>query len=265
MPTKTPLVSGQKITLTATVVVKAPGVGTPNGTVTFEDNGTLLPGTSRALAKRQSHRSSRPSLVAGTHSLTAVYNPATSPTTNFVTSTSTPALAPVIAAAATTTTVTASPNPANFGQSVTFKATVKAASPGSGTPSGAVTFLDNGTAMGAPVPLGSGVATFTTSALTVGVHTITATYSPTYNGNTDSNFTTSSGSVKQTVKSATTAHVTNVSPTSLATSRLGPFAFSPQFSTSAFAHDLAMLSLLDEPSPYAQETVPSTKLSATGI
>src|SRR5262249_44379944 len=48
---------------------------------------------------------------------------------------------------ATTTTVTSSPNPSVFGQSVTFTATVSAASPGSGTPTGTVTFEDGGTTL----------------------------------------------------------------------------------------------------------------------
>ena len=56
---------------------------------------------------------------------------------------------------------------------VTFVATVAAA----GTPSGTVTFLDDGTTLATVALDGSGTATLTTSALAVGSHSITATYS----------------------------------------------------------------------------------------
>lgn len=76
--------------------------------------------------------------------------------------------------ATTTTAVTSSANPSDLGQSVTFTATVTS---GSGTPTGSVQFKDGGTNLGAAVSLnGSGVATVSTSSLTVGTHTITADY-----------------------------------------------------------------------------------------
>ena len=70
---------------------------------------------------------------------------------------------------------------------MTFTATVAAVSPGSGTPTGTVNFLDNGTPIGAST-LSSGVATFSTSSLAVGTQSITAVYSG------DTNFTTSTSS-----------------------------------------------------------------------
>ena len=77
--------------------------------------------------------------------------------------------------AVTTTTVTSSQNPAYQGASVTFTATV--ATFGSHAPTGTVTFNDTGTALGSPITLsGSQVATYTTSTLTVGSHSITAVY-----------------------------------------------------------------------------------------
>jgi hypothetical protein len=76
--------------------------------------------------------------------------------------------------AATVTSVSSSANPSDFGQTVTFTATVTSSA---GTPSGNVQFKDNGTNLGATVALnGSGVATVTTAALTVGAHVITAEY-----------------------------------------------------------------------------------------
>jgi hypothetical protein len=53
------------------------------------------------------------------------------------------ATGPVITRATTSTSLTSSVNPSQFGQSVTFTATVKAAI--SGTPSGSVTFKDGAT------------------------------------------------------------------------------------------------------------------------
>jgi hypothetical protein len=101
----------------------------------------------------------------------------------------------------TTTTVTSSLNPSVFGQSITFTATVSPAPPGSGTPTGSVNFLDGGSQIGTGT-LGSGQTTFSTSALAVGSHTITASYGG------DTNFNGSSGSLTgnpQVVNSVVTA------------------------------------------------------------
>ena len=60
---------------------------------------------------------------------------------------------------------------------MSFTATVGLVAPGAGTPTGTVAFLDGGTHLGV-VALGpGGQAVLTTSALTAGVHTITAVYS----------------------------------------------------------------------------------------
>ncbi|WP_375314279.1 putative Ig domain-containing protein [Bradyrhizobium sp. A5] len=73
---------------------------------------------------------------------------------------------------ATTVALTSSQNPSQFGQPVTFTATVGA---GSGTPTGTVTFNDNGGPIGTGT-VAAGVATLTTTTLTAGSHTITASY-----------------------------------------------------------------------------------------
>jgi Big-like domain-containing protein len=75
---------------------------------------------------------------------------------------------------ATTTTVTSSVNPSILNQSVTLTATIMPTS-GSGTPTGTVTFSDGSTVL-ASQPLTNGQATFTSSTLAVGSHSITATY-----------------------------------------------------------------------------------------
>ena len=74
---------------------------------------------------------------------------------------------------ATTTTLnslTASP----YGSSVTFTATVSPTLAG-----GTVQFYDNGVAIGSPVTVSGGTASYTTSALWAGSHPITAAYSGT--------------------------------------------------------------------------------------
>jgi hypothetical protein len=71
-----------------------------------------------------------------------------------------------------------SPNPSSSGQNVTFTATVAPSLtfPGQPAPTGTVVFDDGQTAIGS-ASLVSGTATFTTSSLTIGTHTITAVYS----------------------------------------------------------------------------------------
>lgn len=73
---------------------------------------------------------------------------------------------------ATTTSVASSLNSSTYGQSVTFTATVQAAS---GTPTGTVTFYDGNSSLGTGT-LVSGQATLSTAALTGGQHTITAVF-----------------------------------------------------------------------------------------
>src|SRR5262249_42968574 len=104
---------------------------------------------------------------------------------------------------ASLTAVTSSLNPSVFGQTVTFTATVSAVAPGSGTPTGTVTFLD-GTATLGTRSLSAGSATLATSALTIGNHTISLSYAG------DANFNTStSAAITQTDKGASSTAVTS--------------------------------------------------------
>ncbi len=86
------------------------------------------------------------------------------------------ALVNVVATAPTTTVLVSSLNPAAPGQAVTFTATVSTTAQGAGTPAGTVTFFDGTTTLGTMTLNSSGVASLTTSTLSVGKHTITATY-----------------------------------------------------------------------------------------
>jgi autotransporter-associated beta strand protein len=158
---------GQSVTLTATVTAMAPGGGTPTGTVTFQDGVTVLGNGSLDSNGRATFSTS--SLALGTHTITAVYGG----DMNFTTSTSLPFSQNVLPP--TMTTLTASPNPSQYGQPVTFTVTVAPVAPGTGTPTGMVTFQEGATVLGTAT-LSGGSATFTTSALAAGQHAITATY-----------------------------------------------------------------------------------------
>src|SRR4029079_1551996 len=92
--------------------------------------------------------------------------------------------------AASSTTLTSAPDPSTFGQSVTLTATVTGAQ---GTPTGTVTFLDGATSLGTGTLNGSGVATLSTSTLSVATHNLTANYGG------SATYATSSGTDTQTV------------------------------------------------------------------
>jgi len=187
---------GQSVTFTATAAAVSPGAGTPTGTVTFKSGTTVL-GTaalSGGVAKLTST-----TVPAGSDSITAVY----SGDTNFTTSTSA-AVTETVNKSATTTKLAKSTTAAiTFGQSVTLTATLAAVSPGAGTPTGTVTFMDNGSSIGTAA-LSGGIATLTTTTIPAGSNSITAVYAG------DANFTTSTSSaLTQTVhQSATTTALT---------------------------------------------------------
>jgi RHS repeat-associated protein len=188
---RNPSVYGESVAFAAAVKAAAPGGGTPTGTVTFMDGTTPL-GSVTLSDGRASFKTNQ--LDAGSHSITVVYNG----DANFLTSTSAP-LDQTVEQARTTTTLTSSLNPTSYGEEVTFTATVKAKSPGSGTPTGTVTFMDGSNVLGMGT-LSDGVAMFSTTTLSVGTHSITAVYSG------DDNFTTSTSPVlKQKVKQSTDA------------------------------------------------------------
>lgn len=103
-------------------------------------------------------------------------------------------------------TLTSSLNPALAGQSITFTAQLSAAS---GTPTGDVQFLDGANPLSTQTISNAGSATFTTSALAIGSHTITANYQPT------GNFGASSASLIQVVNSDPTTTAVTCQPNSI--------------------------------------------------
>jgi hypothetical protein len=199
-----PSVVGQSVTFTASVTASAPSSGTPTGTVTFMDGATTL-GTGTLNGSGQTTLATS-ALTLGSHSITVVYGG----DTNYTTSTSS-TLTQTINQAATTSSVASSANPSVFGQSVTFTATVAASAPGSGIPTGMVTFKDGATTLGTGTLNGSGQTTLATSALALGSHSITVVYAG------DSDFTTSTSStLTQTVnQAATTTAVTSTTAPSV--------------------------------------------------
>jgi hypothetical protein len=194
---------GKSITLTTTVKQSVKWEPAPTGTVNFLDSGTLL-GSASLTGGTATFSTS--TLSAGQHTLAAVY----SGDTNFQSHTSA-TVAQSVSTATTSVALTSSPNPSVANQSVTFTATVTPDN--SGTPTGNVTFFD-GTQSLTTVALAGDSARFTTTALVLGTHTITARYGgdQNFSGNT-------STSVIQVVSGPT---FTITAPTSLTPSSIAP-------------------------------------------
>ena len=164
-----PSSTGVTVTFTATVNAIAPASGTRTGTVAFEDGGVAVAGcAAQVIGAAETATCATNALVAGVHTITAVY----SGDGNFTTSTSAPLTQTVVSA--TTTTVASSANPSVFGQSIQYTATVA----GGPTVTGTITFRDGGANIAGcvAVVVTAGSASCTVSP-TVASHKITAVYS----------------------------------------------------------------------------------------
>ncbi len=185
-----PSTAGQSVTFAAAV---SGNNGTPTGTVTFEDGTTVL-GTA-TLDSNGDASFTTSALAAGSHNITANYGG----DANYASSST--ALTQTVNALTSSTSLTSSLNPALAGQSITFAATVSGTS---GTPTGTVTFEDGSTVLGTGTLDGNGNAGFSTSALAVGSHNITANYGG------DGTYSASSAALTQVVnQNATTTAVTS--------------------------------------------------------
>ena len=202
-----PSAPGQAITLTATV--GSMSGGTPSGTVTFKDGAMVLgTGTLGAVngIAQATFTTSAPAL--GSHSLTAVYGG-----DETFAGSSSMALPQTVSQPTSYTNLMSSANPSAPGQAVTFTATVGSMS--GGTPTGPVTFYDGATLLGTgtlSVVNGIDQATFTTSALALGSHSLTAVYGG------DGTFAGSSSMpLTQTVslKSTSTTVISSANPSSV--------------------------------------------------
>jgi hypothetical protein len=168
-----PSVSGQPLIFTAAV---SPSGAT--GTVTFL-NGTSTLGVGALAGGKTmcgvSSSCSTSGLGAGNHSITATYNG----DSNYGSSSGT--LTQVVTSNSSIT-LSSNANPATIGQSVMLTATLSPCC----TATGMITFLDGSTTLGSgPLVAVSGAlkATFSTSSLSVGIHSITAHYGGDSNNN----------------------------------------------------------------------------------
>ncbi|HJZ37769.1 MAG TPA: Ig-like domain repeat protein [Solirubrobacterales bacterium] len=180
---------GSSGTLKAHVAAVAPGAGTPAGTVTFREGETVL-GTVQLSGGNASL--SLKSLAPGEHAITAAY----SGDANDKASEAAPVKQAVVKSS-TELALISTLNPAPFGSSATLKATVKAVTPGGGTPSGTVTFREGETVL-ASVPLSAGTAKYALKTMAPGEHEITATYSG------EADYESSSGGIAQAIVVAST-------------------------------------------------------------
>ena len=199
-------VVGQAVTYTATVSGSA--AATAAGTVSFTDNGAPIPGcTSVPLA---SGAATCPATAgnAGTHTVAATYSG------DDVHLPSSGSLAVVVAPAATTTSLSAPFTSVAVGQAVTVTAAVTASAPGSGTPSGTVSFDLNGTALTSctAVALTAGMATCSYTPSATGTLSFTASYS----GSTDDLASTAPALGLSAVLAATTTTLVSAANPSLA-------------------------------------------------
>jgi len=165
---------GQSVTFTAHVSVSSPGAGSPTGTVEFKDGPNDVTGCgSVPLGATGTATCTMSALSVASHNVTAYY----SGDANFTGSATPSALIQTVVQATTSVAVSSSNSAATAGQSVTFTATVAAVAPGAGTPTGTVTFYDGQANLGTSPVNGDGQATFQTSTLSVGAHSVTASYS----------------------------------------------------------------------------------------
>jgi hypothetical protein len=157
-----PAVAGQSVTFTATVTAS-----TATGTATFYDGSTLLGAATLNGSGVATFTTSL--LGGGSHSITAKY----SGDASHAASTSNVLTQVIQGNKLSTTALTSSLNPALTGQTVILTATVTGSS---GTPTGTVIFADGATVLGTGTLNGSGIATWTTSTLAIGSHSITTQY-----------------------------------------------------------------------------------------
>jgi streptogramin lyase len=162
-----PSLVNQAVTFTAAVNSSTAGAGTPTGTVTFTVDGTMQPDV--PLTNGQATFSTS-TLAAGDHTVSAVYNGDDTFAGN-----KSADLTQTVNKLDTTTTVASSSATSKPGQAVTFTTSVNPATPGTGTPTGTVTFLIDGVEQ-ATVSLTGGTATFTLATLTTGSHSVSVVY-----------------------------------------------------------------------------------------
>ena len=139
-------------------------------------------------------------------------------------------VAKIVVHTPTTTALSAAPNSATAGAAVNLTATVAEVG-SSSVPSGTVTFKDGSTSLGSMTLNGTGIAVYSTSSLSVGAHSITATY-----GGDSANGGSASSAVSVTVTAPAAPTVTiSVAPTSITVGQSATLTWSSTNATSCTA------------------------------
>jgi hypothetical protein len=194
---------GQSVTVQATIAPSS-GSGTPTGSVVFTVDGSAKPGVTLSAGAAQLVL---PGLAGGAHTVTAAYGGDSSYASSSTIGTLTITVQPAADTATLTSSATGS---VNAGTNVTFTATI-VSSAGTATPTGNVIFSDGSTQL-STIAVSSGAASYSTTTLTVGSHSITAAYSG------DPNFASAtSNTVTQGVTEAPVATTTTLQQTIPAT------------------------------------------------
>lgn len=186
-----PAFAGQSVTFTAQL---SDSSGTPTGTVQFLDGTTVL--ATQPVSGTGSASFTTSSLTIGSHTIMGNYQP----TGSF--SATTASLVQVINADPTSTALTCLPSPIDISATAQLTATVTSTY---GTPTGSVSFTDNGTAL-ATNPLAAGTTSLTYTGAAAGTHSIVATYIP------SGSFAASSATCSEVVNPLPTTSTLTVTP-----------------------------------------------------
>ena len=167
-----PSAQGVNVTFTATVQTSGATATAATGTVAFYDAGSPLAGTPNVVNGVASLTIN--SLALGSHDITAQYSGDALSSQVYPAASS--AVLVQVVERGTTMTLVSSLNPSTNGNSVNFTATVRTNGVTVPDASGEIVFKDGGTALSTNSVAG-GQAAFSTSALSVGSHPMTAEYS----------------------------------------------------------------------------------------
>jgi hypothetical protein len=247
---------GQSVAFKVTVVTGA-GTGALTGTVSISDTfggntTTLVSGL--ALNGSGTATFNISTLQVGIHSITATYNATND--ANHTGSTSTPALMQKVMEG-TAVNLISSLNPSTVGQSVTFTATVT--SSGGVTPDGTVTFFDGSTLLTTDTLAANGIVTYSSSALTNGLHLITAVY----NGDVTIEVEGSTSNIlsQQVQVGSTITVVSSLNPSTFG----APVTFTATISSTAGSPATGTVSFLDNGALIGAGTLGGTPDTATFI
>ncbi|MEP6945646.1 MAG: Ig-like domain repeat protein [Acidobacteriota bacterium] len=223
----------------------------PTGNVQVSDGTNTCTGTVAAGS------CSLASFTAGAKTITATYQS----DANFNASPASSGVSHLVIKANTTVAVTDPNNPSVFGQSVTFTATITVSAPGAGSPTGNVTFQDNGVSIGTCTAQNvlSNAATCTLNNLSVATHPITAVY------NSDANFNASPASpiLSQVVNKAnTTTSITSDNPDPSVTGQSVTVAYSVSVASPGAGTPIGNVVVTDNGNPFCTDTIANGSCSS---